>query len=105
MRHALLRLHVLERCLFEVVLDQLGSRPLRARDQGRFEARVKFLAGFGPWDRDAGVGGVGPGIDGLDAVGSEDAVEFVDAGGGVVGEVDVCAGESVRDAGGGDVLV
>lgn len=31
-------------------------------------------------------------------------MEFVDAGFGVVGEVDVCAGEGVRDAGGRDVL-
>ena len=31
-------------------------------------------------------------------------MEFLDAGGGVVGKVDVCAGEGVGDAGGGDVL-
>ena len=31
-------------------------------------------------------------------------MEFLDAGGGIVGKVDVCAGEGVGDAGGGDVL-
>ena len=32
-------------------------------------------------------------------------MEFLEAGGGVVGEVDVCAGEGVRDAARGDALV
>lgn len=35
---------------------------------------------------------------------SDDAREFLDAGGAVVGKVDVCAGKSVRDAGRGDAF-
>lgn len=31
-------------------------------------------------------------------------MEFLDTGGGVMGKVDICAGESVGNAGGGDVL-
>ena len=48
--------------------------------------------------------GVGPGADGEDAAGADDAVDFFDAGGVVGGEVDVCAGEGVADAVGRDVL-
>lgn len=65
---------------------------------------MHFLAGFGPRDRDARVDRVGPSVDAEDAVGGDDAVEFLDAGGGVVGKVDVCAGKGVGDAGGRDVL-
>ncbi len=49
--------------------------------------------------------GVGPGVEGQDAGGGEDAGEFADAGGGVVGEVDVGAGEGVGYAGGEDAWV
>ena len=49
--------------------------------------------------------GIGPGIDAEDAPRCDNAVEFFNAGGGVVGKVDVCACESVGDAGGGDILV
>ena len=105
MRVDLLRLHVLEPRLFEVFPDLLPGVPFRARDEGRFEGRVHFLAGFGPRGRDAGMDGVDPGGDADDAAGGDDAVEFSDAGGGVVGEVNVCAGEPVRDARRGDVLV
>ena len=105
MRVDLLRLDVLEARFFEMIPDGVGGGPFRARDQGRLEARVQFLAGFGPGDGDAGVGagGVGPGGHAEDAAGGDDAVEFLDAGGGVVGEVNECAGESVRDAGRGNV--
>lgn len=47
---------------------------------------------------------VGPGVDTQNAAGGDDTVEFLDAGGGVVGKVDICASKSVGDAGGGDVL-
>lgn len=104
MRHHLLRPHVPEARPFEVRRDLFSRGPVRARDQGRFEVRAHLLAGAGPGDRDAGVGRVGPGVEGEDAVGGEDAGEFVDAGGAVVGEVDVGAGEGVGDAGGGDAL-
>ena len=103
MRVDLLRLHVLEPSLFEVGSDLLRGGPVRARDHGRFEPRVQLLAGLGPGHPDAGVGRVGPGGDGEDAVGGDDAVEFADAGSRVVGEVNDCAGEGVRDAAGGDV--
>ena len=101
----LLRLHVFETGLFEVGSDLFGGGPVWARDQGRFEARVQFFAGVGPGDRDAGVGRVGPGGDAEDTVGGGDAVEFADAGGGVVGEVNDCSGEGVRDSAGRDVWV
>ena len=35
---------------------------------------------------------------------SDDTGEFLDAGGAVVGKVDVCAGKSVRNAGRGDAF-
>lgn len=47
---------------------------------------------------------VSPCVDGYDAAGGDDAVKFFDAGGGVVGEVDVCAGKCVAKAVGGDAL-
>ena len=48
--------------------------------------------------------GVDPGVEGEDAARGEDAVEFLDAGGAVVGEVDECACERVADAIRGDAL-
>ena len=47
---------------------------------------------------------VSPGGEAEDAAGGDDALEFLDAGGAVVCQVDVCAGETVGDAVGGDVL-
>ena len=103
-RHDLLRLHVLEAGLFEVLLDARGGRPFRIRDDGRFEFGVEALAGFGPGGREARVDGVDPCVEGEDAAWGDDAVEFLDAGGAVVGEVDECASEGVGDAVGGDAL-
>lgn len=104
MGHDLFRLHVLEPGLLQVGLDLLRGRPVRARDQGCFEARVHFPARVGPRDRDARVDRIGPGVDAEHAAGGDDAREFFDAGGAVVCQVDVCAGETVGDAVGGDVL-
>lgn len=104
MRHDLLRLHVREPGLLEILPDLLGGAPRRVRDDGRLEFRVRGLAGAGPGDRDAGVGRVAPGVEGEDPAGGEDAGEFADAGAAVVGEVDVGAGEGVGDAGWGDTF-
>lgn len=98
MRCHLLRLHVFEPSLLEILLDLLRSRPFWARDQRRFEARVQFLARFGPRNRDAWVDWVGPGVHAYDAPGGDDAVEFLDARCGVVGEIDVGTGEGMGDA-------
>ena len=50
------------------------------------------------------MGRVSPCVDGYDAAGGDDAVKFFDAGGGVVGEVDVSAGKCVAKAVGRDAL-
>lgn len=63
-RSHLLRPHILEPGLFEILLDLLGSRPVRTSDYGRFEPGVHLQTGVGPGDRDARVGRVDPGIDG-----------------------------------------
>ena len=59
---------------------------------------MELLASFGPRSGNAGMLWVGPGVHADDAAGNEDAVEFADAGGAVVGEVDVGTGEGVGDA-------
>ena len=48
---------------------------------------------------------VSPGGDAEDTAGGDDALEFSNDGGGVVGKVNDCARESMRDASGGDALV
>lgn len=64
MRHHLLRLHILEPSLDEILLDLLRRRPDRARDHGCFVTRMHFLAGFGPRVPDARVVRIGPGVQG-----------------------------------------
>ena len=63
-RNHLLRLHVFESRLFEILLDQFGNRPFRVRDQGSFEARMHFQAGVGLGNRDARVFRIDPGVEG-----------------------------------------
>ena len=46
MRHFPLRLHILQPCRLEVLPNLLRRRPLRGRDQGRFELRVGSSTSF-----------------------------------------------------------
>ena len=62
-RDHLFRLHILEPGLFEILLDLLGSRPVRISDDRGLEPGVHFQAGVGPGDRNARVLRVDPGID------------------------------------------
>ena len=104
MCHDLFRLHVLEPGLFEVSPDLLRSRPIRTCDKGCFEPRMHFQAGVSPRGRNARVDRVSPGGDAEDAAGGDDAMEFLDAGSGIVGKVDDSARESVSDASGRDIF-